>query len=491
MWVQLLAAVLLALLLAGPRWVAPLDAQRVVILLDDTASMSAFRDAAGERLESIAADADERARVTEWVLLTFSGSRLYAGDSIEDLVAALEGWEPSRSAEDLSDSLALARSIAGASGLIFALSDHPAPDEQFKLWNSVGEPIGNVGISGILAGPDGWSAVIRNYGSDPVERSWRVRPDSLADAEWETISLPPGGARTVTGRFPSDGGEIWVELSPDRFVLDDRAPIVPPAPKPISVQAGGGAPEELGAKIVALFEDRPASRAEPDIVIDSWSPLRPGFPEGNAILFIAEAGERAKAIEGMPVATRQPLVEGLDWGPLVAATAFDFPESVVGNVLVWAGDRPLISERKTADGSQLLFHFDPRASNLARLPAFPVLVHRWVESVAHGLARPIAGNFETGQRIDEQASLPLARAPLEPGFFGVPDEGEQPLIIGAAQFSDTREADFSGASTVTQLSSDSGADLIREARAQAPGALLGLILGGVILGSWYLVSKEA
>jgi len=489
-WLQLLAALLIALLLAGPRWYLPVEAQRIAIVLDDTASMAPYREDALERLRAIAEDAAGRARTTDWALLTSGGARLYVGDSVSAMLTSATNWQPRASQRDVSDAFALARTLAGAQGFVFFLTDHPASDADDILWNAVGEPIPNIGISGIRAEADQWSAIIRNYGSEPAERRWRVRPESETDAAWQSIELSANGSRTVTGKFPPHGEGVWIELEPDAFSIDDRAAIARPSGKPITVAAADGAPE-LASRAAALFETRrPAEATAPDIVIDAWSPLEPGLPQGNAILFIADEGARTEPIDGELIAVNDPLMEGLNWGALVAGAAFDFPEAALGRVLLWADERPLISERRTEESRQLLFHFDPATSNLARLPAFPVLLHRWVDRVVWRFDRPFTGNFETGQKIEGQASLPTAQAPATPQFFQLPTGPDTPLIRGGAHFADAREADFSGAVSQGAFVSELPRDPAREARARTPGALLGLLLAALILGSWYLAARE-
>ena len=48
LWLQLLAVLLFAWLLAGPRWLRPDSVQKVVFVLDSSASMSAFSGEAGD-----------------------------------------------------------------------------------------------------------------------------------------------------------------------------------------------------------------------------------------------------------------------------------------------------------------------------------------------------------------------------------------------------------------------------------------------------------
>src|SRR5471030_1948255 len=91
LWLQLLAVLVAAWLLAEPRWVRAESAQTVVLVLDASASMDAFRSegiAAAEREMTLA---DGLATHTTWVVMT-SDPRvpaLYRGLEREAASAAL------------------------------------------------------------------------------------------------------------------------------------------------------------------------------------------------------------------------------------------------------------------------------------------------------------------------------------------------------------------------------------------------------------------
>src|SRR4051812_17859549 len=81
LWLQLLAVVAVAWVLAEPRWVRSESAQTVVLVLDDSASMSAFRAPALAAVEKEMSAASGLAAQTTWVVMTTDGRQppLYRG----------------------------------------------------------------------------------------------------------------------------------------------------------------------------------------------------------------------------------------------------------------------------------------------------------------------------------------------------------------------------------------------------------------------------
>jgi hypothetical protein len=145
------------------------------------------------------------------------------------------------------------------------------------------------------------------------------------------------------------------------------------------------------------------------------------------------------------------------------------------------------------------------------LPAFVVLVHRFLEKIRSGKIGLEAANFETGQEIRlafqrgenapgialraEQATgrelrnyeaerLRFLSAPLSPGFFEVTQGGDA-LLRGAVHFGDTREADLSEAATEDTLG-DPAAEVVRlHSKEDSLWRVWILLAVGCALASWY------
>ena len=114
LWLQILAVVLLAWLLADPHRLHPDSVQRVAIVLDDSVSMRAFldeRDGDIPGLAPLLRGHQGAAATTEWVLLESSGTRgtLYSGGDRRRLLEEARAWRPRSGTHDAAPVLRQAR----------------------------------------------------------------------------------------------------------------------------------------------------------------------------------------------------------------------------------------------------------------------------------------------------------------------------------------------------------------------------------------------
>lgn len=533
LWLQLLAVLLLAWLLSEPRWLRPDSAQTVAVVVDSSLSMRAFAGPLRERLPQRLRLLARSAEKTQWLLLESDpvASRLYAGSRLEDLQAALAEphWRPRLGTHDPSAVLRLAQSLVQDRGVVVFVTDRkpaatiPVGVELF----AVGRPIENAGFCGARVNVEGWEALVKNYGSRPQSRSWWMETKEGQRFGESTLTLQPGQSETLRGRFPDGSGAVRLVLGKgedDSFALDDRLPLLRPEPKRLRVQVTGSRDAaQFAGWLDPFFRSEPALERvaeKPDLQIALYDPFAPALPVGPAIVFIQNPAAAKTLLPGSVVAERDPLLAGLSWDGLLAGEGFGFPRKPGDAVLLWQGERPLVLRR----GAQLLVSFDPAQSNAARLPAFVLLLHRFVESVRAGVVAPEAGNFETNQPLqvagnggtmqvygeqenqpsqeeqetrDTKKGLSILRAPAEPGYFEVREAKGTPAVAvplahsssqtrlkGAAHFADTREADFRDA-----VSQDGIAEAARRQRERysrqdglTPAWLL--LLGAVMAANW-------
>lgn len=119
LWLQLLAVLLLAWVLAAPCWVRQDAEQTVVFIMDDSANMYPFRE---EAVQAVAEDMENIGKQgipTTWVLMGSRPARLpfYRGNNRNAALQSLSRWMPDAATHDLSESLRTAASMAGAGGL--------------------------------------------------------------------------------------------------------------------------------------------------------------------------------------------------------------------------------------------------------------------------------------------------------------------------------------------------------------------------------------
>jgi hypothetical protein len=538
MWLQLALVVLLALFLAQPTLPAAGSVQRVAIVVDASASMGVFGDEAAEAVAGLARRFGRAARRLEWLVLPsdLARPRLYAGDSLVELVAALAAWQPTGGPDDPAPALRLARDQIGPGGVLVFLTDTPRGDLPAEaLLVAVGRPLANTGITGVEVvereGVLQWEALVANRGPSPVARGWRLLADDSAEIQSGTLALEPGGMATLAGPLPAAAERCELVFEPDEFALDDRFPFVRPLPKPLVLpEAVPPEWEDLAGRVErGLAGVRQAGAGEnPDLI---FAAIAAEDPPPLAAGLVCARGIPGGGSADVPVvvAAVHPWLDGSSWETLAVSGAARLPAVPGDQVLVWGGGDPLVSLREwrlpAPEGSstpgprtrQLVFHFDPRESNLARLPAAAVLLVRFLEDFRRGKPAAARLQLETGQalapllpaggtgrvleRLDRTGRVvearevvageaSPARAPDQPCFLRVRDGGTI-LLEAAAAFAEAREGDLRNCGRADTL------DLADAAAGTAAGAtgpwwpLALLICLGLLLGSWAAVARRA
>jgi hypothetical protein len=449
--------------------------------------MSAFREetlgAARRELTRLEA----RAAHTRWIFLRSDASRLASGrDLREALTEAAAAWAPALGTHDLSEARRLARTLAGENGAIVFFTDRPPENEEGLSWVATGDFIGNAGFLGGQVAAGHWSALLKNFGPAAQDIRWRIE----GAGEWKTERLEPGGMTEVAGAFPDGTDRVLLETAGDRFGFDDRMPLIRPRPKPLTLTSFAVEPHRSFFESVAeLAEPDPLpERALSDVVLENFNPLAPAWPGGAAVIFVEDARKDGKPLSGLLVSENHPLMENLNWQGLIARETFAAPSREGDRVLLWQGSRPLIVLRRQNGKPQLVFHFDVRQSNATRLPAFPLLIHRFFSLLREEKIAPSAANVETRQRL-AIAGAGSAIAPERPDFFTVKTAAGEVIFDGAAQFGDARESDFSTASSDRSAGGEGTALREANARGQALDPVWAAALAGLMFWNWLLTGR--
>lgn len=519
LWMQLLAVCLLAWFLAQPRYTKSGSVQRVAIVIDSSASMSVFMDRALNRLNELLPTMKGAASSIEITLLESAPNRprIFTGTSAEKLRLALEKWQPRDGPVDSTHALRLARSLVSREGTVMYLTDTPVENLPFNArLLAVGDPVENAGFTGVTFSTEEgtlvWKAMVRNYGSKPLDRTWWIET-SAGTTEARPLLLAPGALATLQAAFPKDSENVRIVLSPDRFPLDDVLPLVAPKTKPISLfVATSAARAALAEKLLhSLDAAEPTNDASSaDLSITSYNPLDPVTSSGNSIVFVEDETSAGAWLKGGIVAKNDPLMDGLNWQTLLVRETIELNQEENDKILLWQEKRPLILLRESEDARQLRFNFDPALSNAEKQPAFIVLLHRFSESIRMAKIAPVSENLETGQllKITSKPEVPLSitatdpagkpipttnpqsarHAISTPGFMKI-QQGQHTLLTAAVHFGDPRESDFS-ACRATELTSDSNtASIERHTRADPLWRLWILLLLAVMLLSWKFIAR--
>ncbi len=520
LWMQLLAVLLLAWFLAEPRYQKSGSVQRIAVVLDSSASMGVFKEAAIARLLSEVPKIQGAATTVELTVIESAPGRprLYAGSSVDELKTVLDNWQPLDGLSDPSQSLRLARSLVSREGTVIYLTDTPLEPLPFDAQLlAVGEAIDNVGFTGVsFATEEGalvWRALVRNYGESPVERTWSIQTAN-GGTEPRTIELAAGALLTLQAAFPKDAENVRIVLSGDRFPIDDILPLVAPEPKSLAIfTATSPAFADLTDKLLRSLDAAVPTNdaATADLSISSYDPLDPVLPPGNSIIFVEDSTRAGAYLKGGIVAEAHPWMNGLNWQSLLVRETIELDRLPSDTVLLWQDKRPLIFLRESEGNRQLCFNFDLRLSNAGNQPAFIVLLHRFAESIRERKVAPTSANLETGQpiaittapdlpvtlRATDLAGNPVPfpensrNAPLVPGFLTASQDGTT-LLDAAVFFADTREADFSQCGTSDTSALESQSQIERHTRPDPLWRVWILLLLAALLVSWkFSTSKLA
>jgi hypothetical protein len=469
LWMQILTVLLIAWFLSEPRFPIENSIQRVAVVMDASASMQVFKNDAVSAIQSRLPKLKGKATKLEITVLSSQPGtdRIYAGDSEQEMIAALKTFSPVAGVTDPTYALRLARSIVSNDGIVIYLTDTPVETLPYDSeLISVGKPIENAGFTGVtfeeIQGVLTFRAMVKNYGILPAKRSWSLVTPSGSSLPQE-FEIKPGGFATIQAAYPADSPQVRLRLNSDEFPLDDTLPMIVPKPKELKLFAATSpAFVDLSTKLLRSLAATVQSNdmRESDLTITSYDPLDPAVPESNSILFVEDPSSAGKYLSGGILAESHPLMDGLNWQALLVRETLQLPRNNRDSVLLWQEKRPLIFLREEDGKSMLCFNFDLRLSNATQQPAFIVLLHRFAETLREKKIAPEQLNLETGQplRMASMPNVPLdisavdpegkslapppaGFAPQSPGFLTI-KQGDTILLEAAAQFADTREADL-------------------------------------------------
>lgn len=530
LWLQLLAVVLAAWVLGEPRWIRSDSTQTIAVILDDSASMGAFRDEARKAAREVFGARDGRAARTNWLVMTSDPRApvLFRGSEREAAEAALDRWAPARGTHDPGPALRLAQALAGPNGLTWFVTDARSKVPAAQAAVGVGHPLDNVGFGGASVRREGsvvtWRAVLQNQTDRPQRRRWWIEAGGARSAE-RVAELAPRALLEVSGQFPEGVDRCVVALEPDGFPTDDRLPLVRPIAKtlPASVEiedeVGSFFRRALGTVDGVHF----APGTPPGLRVLRLAADRPRLPEAAIILPPVPARADRSRVQRAPIVTaRHPLLTDLNWQGWLGPGPGSLATLDGDTILLWQAERPVAwLSGRTDERRALVLNFDWEVSNADRLPAALLLIRRHAEAVRDAQPGSYAANFDAlasvplapaqlagaGQLVLEvqgaggearpqarnvdPADLPALRAPAEPGFF-VLRRGAEVLVRGAAQFADPRQGDFRHAETFAMTAPAESDALFRRNSRPDPFVPLWLgLIGLALLGSWWPLRRAS
>ncbi len=433
---ECLAALALALILAGARLSPAGMAAHLVVLLDDAASMAAVdargesaRDRAIRRVRQEVERLGSRTRVS----LVTSGDQpaVIAGPAAFPLDArtALDAWRPAARNHSLALGIRLARELAGQTGRVMIVSDLPPakrgePEVTGALWVSVGVPLANVGIIGAersLAADTGRGAISLTVGnfSDSHQRRHLDISESGKRVLARELDVPPGTS-SLTLSISAGPGAARVALSGDALARDNEVILVEPRARIVGVanELPDGRGRQALAKALAALAGVVQARAAHMTFIDAGSLDAPATPGGWRVAIgrpparWLAAGDAKDFIGPFVLEKRHPLLLGLTLEGVVWTGAAPLAPGTV-RPIASASDQVLIGTLVAADGRvapDVLLNLDLNRTNLIRSPDWPILISNLVESRRQALPGPERWNYRAGEWV----RVHLGRDPAAP-----------------------------------------------------------------------------
>jgi hypothetical protein len=433
---ECLAALALALILAGARISSATVSPHLVVLLDDSASMAAV-NAQGESARSRAVrrvlDEVDRLGSRALVSLVQSGVRpsVLAGPAVPAVEArrALEAWNPEAPHHSLALGLRLARELAGRSSRLMVITDvvPSPPPADGALWVSVGEPLANVAIIAAdrtLDASAGRGTIALTLGNLSDAAARRRLTVSVGDKELlaRALDLPPG-VSSLTLPLPPGLPAVRVALESDALPRDNEVTLAEPRPRVVGVatQVSEGRGRQALLKALAAVSGVTQQADSPHLLFADASQLdrppahgawRVGF--GRAPASWLGKGDPDDFIGPFVLEKRHPLLLGVSLGGVVWSGAMPLGEGI--RPVVSAGDRLLVgvpAAGRTGNEPAILFNLDLDRTNLIRSPDWPILISNLVEMRRQTLPGPERWNY----RVGEWVRVRLGREPKGPLRF--------------------------------------------------------------------------
>ncbi|MFV0414837.1 MAG: BatA domain-containing protein [Chthoniobacterales bacterium] len=496
LWLQILAVLLLAWLLAGPTWLRKDSQQTIVVVLDSSLSMRAFEENIFKTLSSRLPDIARTSAHTKWILLETDPAKetLYSGGRLEELLAQLKTWKPDLGTHDFTPTLQTARSLEYGNSFVVFITDRETSLPEGVESIRIGEAIENCGFTGLQLDGNNWTALIKNFGSEAQTRQWWIESEK-SEPQHREVTIQPGETLLLKGQFPVGEDRCELVLSGDEFSVDDRLPIVREHLKTLNISNKASSSTQIFFERFASSIKEASLESTPvDLTLQTYDPFAPGSMSANAIISVDGPRGEKSFRKGDIVKERHPLMEDLNFQNLIIYEGFGMPLKEDDEVLLWQGNFPVLFLRSVDGAKTLCINFDITLSNADRVPSFVVLLNRFAESVRESKIAPEQRNFESNQRIqlahDTQGpplkggrSEILPRAPTTPAFFEI-SQGDKKLLSGAAHFADVREADFKNAESADSL--DLRIDDIskKNRRSDIFAPLWILLLGVICISNW-------
>ncbi len=466
---QLAFVVVGVLALTGPTLLRPPDGQHLILVLDASASMGAT-DVAPSRFAAAQALAleelgrlgpDDRATI---IRAGAEARPLALAEPAPQARAAVEGATVGQAPGDLRTGLLLAGAAAATpagrprvvvltdgafanagagarDGWPVAAGELAAPVEYL----TVGRGDANVAVTALAlrrppnGGPTAGYARVANLGSAPASVPARLFADGLP-LQSRRLDLAAGASEELTFSLPPGTRAVAVQLDgADLLAADNRAEARAPASGDRAVTLVSAQPDLLaralralpGVRVTTVAPDAYAGAAlAPLVVFDGFVPRT--LPAADVIVVNPQPGGALDVLGEAPAPATisydrgHPLLDTIDPAALQISKIVRLRTPAWASPVLWTADGPALLEGVNGGRRVVILAFDPRASNLPRLRAFPLLLANALDRLGWGERE---GSVVAGQavRLPPNAGGQVVDGPA----------GTETVPAGALAFADT------------------------------------------------------
>ena len=439
---ELLAALILSLALSDPRWGDVGKVVHLVVVLDNSASMSSrppgleeksFRDAALIELDRRVQRLPRGSVVT--LLRTGRRPEMLAGPAVawDEAKPKLDDWHPALPKHDFQPTWDLAAQLAAETGQLLFLTD-VVPDEKVPVPQlmeivSVGRALENVSISAARWDFDSRTAQGRvfirltNHG----QRAANVRVAGTVGEQsvfQQTISLAAEVAAPLEVEVPGGLGRLIIQTETigDGLPLDDHIELIEPKVRALHVAVA--LPKESPAlkavqRVLRGVPDVSLSDAESaELIITPAQSLPPSRRElwwlGIGPFDPSDTARKAATdlIGPYILEKKNPLLDGLTLSGVVWGGVQPLKLDVAP--IITAGQHPLLSRLNGTRTTAYLLNLDFARTNLAESPDWPILLSNLIELRRDNLPGLRRWNYRLNEEIrfrlleDAPATTPTA-----------------------------------------------------------------------------------
>jgi hypothetical protein len=399
-WLELLVILLIALAAAGPILPSWSRARPLVIVLDDSLSMTAGGDEAPRRraLDFVKSSASRSAHDPVHVVFAGATPQLAGGASLDE---KLRGWTCASPSADLDAAIGFATQVGGPAALVLVVTDR-APESRLEkgalAWRAFGTTRANVAIAAAARSSGSRERVLLEIAS--YAPAAQARTLTLNNGRTMNITLQSGERKRL--QFDVGNAPFEARLSADDAPFDDRVVLLEEKRPPVRV-ALRIANAELRQDVEQAF--RATGRAaltevHPELVVTD------GPAPDDAWSVLLRTAKAKSAVTGPYVLDRaHPLLRGLSFEGLV----WGIPPDVKlqpADALVTAGNEVLLSDEQVPNGHRLRLRLDPAISNVQRAPLWPAFWWNVLEWRSAETPGPRSANVLLGQDARVRVAAP-------------------------------------------------------------------------------------